>query len=90
MKAKVSLEIYDIINWEISGKYLPNISRGKGNQTIKNHEKLCTKCDGETCLKHFFKKLKLYIYLDQQSEISSCLFYSVYCMSRSTTIYKAF
>ena len=51
MKAKVSLEIYDTINWEISGKYLPNISRGKGNQTIKNHEKLCTKCDGETCLK---------------------------------------
>ena len=56
---------------------LPNISRGKGNQTTKFGqfiesnirniflEKSCTKCGGETSLRPFFEKLKLSISLDQ-------------------------
>ena len=56
---------------------LPNISRGKSNQTTKfgqliEHnmrniflEKSYTKCDGETCPRPFPEKLKLSISLDQ-------------------------
>ena len=32
-------------------------------------EKFCTKCVGETILRLFFKKSKLSVYVDQQSEI---------------------
>ena len=34
-------------------------------------EKLCTKCRGENSSRPFFKKSKLSISLDQQSEVSS-------------------
>ena len=56
---------------------LPNISRGKGNQTIEFGqliecnkrniflEKSCTKRGGETSLRCFLEKLKLSISLDQ-------------------------
>ena len=56
---------------------LPNISRSKGNQTMrfgqlieynmKNIflEKSCKKCGGETSPRHFSEKLKLSISLDQ-------------------------
>ena len=56
---------------------LPNISRTKGNQTMKFGqliecnmrniflEKSYTKCDGETSLRPFSEKLKLSISLDQ-------------------------
>ena len=46
---------------------LPNISRSKGNQTMKfgQSEKSYTKYDGETSPRPFSKKLKLSISLDQ-------------------------
>ena len=56
---------------------LPNVSRSKGDQTIKfrqlieynmRHiflEKSCTKCGGVTILRPFSKKLELSIPLDQ-------------------------
>ena len=59
---------------------LPNISRSKGNKTVKYGklieynmrnillEKSCTKYGGETSLRPLFKKSKLSIPLDQQSE----------------------
>ena len=55
---------------------LPNISRSKGNRTMKfvqlveynlrniSLEKSCAKCGGETILRPFSKKLKLSISLD--------------------------
>ena len=55
--------------------------RSKGNQTIKFGqliqcyirkiflEKSYTKCGGETIPRHFFRKLKLSISLDQQSKV---------------------
>ena len=56
---------------------LPNISRSKGNQTMKFgqlieyntrnifFEKSYAICGGETIPRHFFKKSKLSIFLDQ-------------------------
>ena len=56
---------------------LPNISRSKGNHTMKFgqliecnmrnifHEKSCTKCGGETSPRPFPEKLKLSISQDQ-------------------------
>ena len=56
---------------------LPNISRSKGNQTMKFgqlrdydkrnifHEKSYTKCGGKTSPRPFSKKLKLSLSLDQ-------------------------
>ena len=56
---------------------LPNISRSKGNQTMKFSqlieynlrnifpEKSYTKCGGETSPRPFSRKLKLSIFLDQ-------------------------
>ena len=56
---------------------MPNISRSKGNQTMKFGqltecnmrniflEKSYTKCDGETSRRPLFEKLKLSISLDQ-------------------------
>ena len=38
-------------------------------------EKMCRKCDGETSPRPFFKKPKLTISLDQQSEVSYYLFF---------------
>ena len=60
---------------------LPNIYRSKGNQTMKLGqlidykmrniflEKSLTKVGGETITRPFTKKLKLSIYLDQQSQV---------------------
>ena len=60
---------------------LANISRSKRNQTMKFGqlikysmanvflEKSYTKCGEETSLSPFYKKSKLSIYLDQQSEM---------------------
>ena len=65
---------------------LSDISKSKGNQTVKFGqllefniiniflEKSCTKCVGETIPRSFFKELKLSISLDQQSEVSYSLF----------------
>ena len=65
---------------------LPNISRSKSKQTMKLGqlieynmrniflEKPSTKYGGETSPRAFFKKSKFSISLDQQSEISCCLF----------------
>ena len=66
---------------------LPNISRSKGNHTIKFGqliecsmsnifpEKSCTNCCGQTSPRPFFKKSKLSISLSyQQSEASYSLF----------------
>ena len=56
---------------------LPNISKSKGNQTMKFdqliecnmrnifHEKLYIKCGGETISRPFYKRSKLSICLDQ-------------------------
>ena len=60
---------------------LPSISRNKSSQTIKFDqliefnmrdiflEKLCTKCGGEASSRLFYKKAKLNIPPDQQSEV---------------------
>ena len=61
---------------------LPNISRSKGNETVKFgqlieynkrdiffFEKSYTNCDGETILRLFPKNTKLSISLDQYSKI---------------------
>ena len=60
---------------------LSNISKRKGNQTIKFGqlieynmrssflEKSYTKCVGETIPRPFSKKSKLYTYLDQSSKV---------------------
>ena len=60
---------------------LPNIYRSKGNQIMKLRqlieykmrniflEKSLTKVGGETITRPFSKKLKLSIYLDQQSQV---------------------
>ena len=66
---------------------MPNISRSKGNKTVKYGklieynmrnillEKSCTKYGGETSLRPLFKKSKLSIPLDQQSETLHSLFW---------------
>ena len=60
---------------------LPNISRSKGNQTMKFNqliecnmrkiflEKSCTKCGEETSPRPFYEKLKLTIPLDEWSKV---------------------
>ena len=65
---------------------IPNISMGKGNQTMKFGqlikynmrniflEKSYTKCGGEFSPRLFPGKLKLSISLDQQSKVLYCLF----------------
>ena len=78
-KDKVNFKIYDATAWlkTIVIHLLPNISRSKGNQTMK----LCqlrdynmrniflensdTKCGEETSSRPFSEKLKLSISLDQ-------------------------
>ena len=64
---------------------LPNISKSKGNQTMKfalfigytqkyTKSKSCKKSDGGTSPRPFSKKSKLNISLDQQSEYLYSLF----------------
>ena len=70
------------LGWQtIAIHILPNISRSKGNQTMKFGqlieynmrniflEKPYTKCDGETIPRPFSKKSKLSISLDQWSKV---------------------
>ena len=78
---------------------LPNISRSKGNQTMKfGHlieynmrsiflEKSFTKCGGETSLRYFSEKLKLSISLDQQSKVLYSLLL-LYSKLRGIEIYR--
>ena len=76
-KDKVSFKFYDVTAWLTITHIFPNISRSKGNQTIKFGqlkecnlikfflEKSYTKCGGETSPRPFSEKLKLSISLDQ-------------------------
>ena len=71
---------------QLANKQLPNISRSKGNQTMKfvqliEHnirnifrEKSTTKCDGKINPRPFSGKLELSISLDQPSKVLCCLF----------------
>ena len=74
IKAKVIFRIYDVSEW-ITKYTLPNISRSKGNQTVKFGqlieynmniflEKSYTKCGRETSPRSFYKKSKLHTSLD--------------------------
>ena len=77
---------------------LPNISRGKDNQTMKFGqliecnmrniflEKLYTKCGGETSPRPFSEKLKLSISLDQEFKVLYSLFL-LYAKLRTIEIY---
>ena len=73
----------------------PNISRTKGNHTMKFgqliennisnifNDKSYTKCDGEASSRHFSKESKLIISLFQQSELLHSLLYTyIVCPSR--------
>ena len=80
--------LYDVTAWltKIVIHILPNISRSKGNQTMKFGqlieynmrniflEKSYTKCGRETILRPFSKKLKLNVSLDQYSKVLYILF----------------
>ena len=79
---------------------LPNISRSKGNQTMKFGlliecnmrniflEKSYTQCGGETSPKPFFEKVKLSITLDQQSKVL-CSLFLLYGKLRAIEMYGA-
>ena len=70
MKDRVSFKVVDVTTWETNNgnAYFPNISRSKGNQTIKFGqlieynmrkkflEKPYTKCGGENNLRPFSNK----------------------------------
>ena len=79
-KDQVNLKFYDVTVWltkTIVIHIMPNISKSKGNQTMKFGqlieynmrniflEKSYTKCGGETSPRPFSEKLKLNISLDQ-------------------------
>ena len=78
---------------------LANISRSKGNQTMKVGrliecnmrniflEKSYTKCDGETSPRPFSETLKLSISLDQESEVLYTLLL-LYDKLRAIEIYQ--
>ena len=71
----INFKIYDVTDWKINNYdtpiALPNISKSKGNQTMKfgqliecnltNYflEKLYAKCGGEATPKPFFLKIKI-------------------------------
>ena len=77
---------------------MPNISRSKGNQTMKFDqliecnmrniflEKSYTKCGGETSPRPFSEKLDLTISLDQWSKDLYCLFI-LYAKLKAIEIY---
>ena len=85
-KSKVNFKIYDVTNCITNNYNAHIISRSKDNQTIKFdhlieynirnifYERSYEKCVGESSPKLFFKKSKLSISLDQQSEVSHSLF----------------
>ena len=95
-KDKVNFKFYDARAWVIH--ILLNISRSKGNQTMKFGqliecnmrniflEKSYTKCGGETSPRPFSEKLKLSISLDQESKVSHSLFL-LYAKSNAIKIY---
>ena len=79
-KDKVNFKVYDVTTWTqaMAIHILPNISRGRDNQTMKLGlwieyynmrniflEKSCTKCGGVTIPRTFPKKSKLGISLNQ-------------------------
>ena len=76
-KDKANFKFYDVTPWLIVIHILPNISRSKGNQTMKFGqliewntrniflEKSYTKCGDKTSPRPFSEKLKLSISLDQ-------------------------
>ena len=89
-KDKVNFKTYGITGW-ITNIIIPqstniNISRSKGNQTMKFDQlieynmrnillkKSYPKYDEEAIPRFFFKKSKLSIFLDQQAEMSYSLF----------------
>ena len=97
----VSFKIYDVTQTGqqiITIHKLPNISRSKGNQTMKVCQlieyimrnifraKSYTQCGGEASPRPFFKKSKLSIYLGQRSEMRKVYFYFM-LNSRSTKIH---
>ena len=85
-KIRLISKIFNVTLETIAIHILTNISRSKGNQTIKcdqliEHnmrniflEKSYTKCGGETIPRPFSKKSKLSISLDQYSKVSYSLF----------------
>ena len=82
-KAMVNFKIFDVTEWETNNNniYQANISRSRGNQTMKFDQltecnmrniflqKSYTKYGGETISRPFYKTSKLNISLDQKSEI---------------------
>ena len=87
-KDQVSLKFYDVTVWltkTIVIHIMPNISKSKGNQTMKFGqliecnmrniflEKSYTKCGGETSPRLFSEKLKLSILLDKYTACFYCI-----------------
>ena len=99
-KDKINVKFYDVRAWltKIVIHILFNISRSKGNQTMKFSqsiewnmrniflEKSYTKCGGKTSPRLFFEKLKLSISLNQQSTVLYSLFL-LYAKLRTIEIY---
>ena len=79
-------------------KYLPNISKRKGNQKLKSSQlvkynmknillgKSFTKCGGETITRPFSKKSKLRISLNKQAKVI-CSLLTLYAKLRVVKIY---
>ena len=95
------MKIYDVTDWttNIAILILPNISRSKGNLTIKFDnsivynmlnlflEKLYTKCDRKATPRPFYRDTKFSISLDHQPEMLWSLFL-LYVKSWSTNYTK--
>ena len=82
MKAKVNFKIYDVTDWTTNNyKYCPIFQEVKATRQMKFGylieytmrdiflEKLLTKSGGEASPRSFYKKSKLSISLDQQSDM---------------------
>ena len=86
-KDKIVFKVHDVTTWEktITMYILPNISRSKGNWTMKFDQlieynmgniflgKSYSKCCGETIPRPFPKNSKLSIFLNQYSKVSYSL-----------------
>ena len=89
-EAKSTLKTYNITKW-ITNNYNTHTHMHvthttKFSQLVENNmrnvvEKPCTKCDGETSPRPFFKKSKLSWSMNQKSEVSYRL---LYCLSKSS------
>ena len=89
-KDEINFKIHDVTNWIINNcntyVILANISKSKGNKTMKFGqlieynmrnifvEKSYTKCAGETIPRPLSKNSKLSISLDQQRKVLNSLF----------------